>query len=362
MAKLNSKIIHLFEPYLDKTEIEQTSKILKSKFWASGSGTGYVAKFENSFQKFIGSKHVVSVNNGTSALHLALNILNVSKKEILVPSLTFVSTAHAAVTNNAIPKFIDIDETTLCIDIDDLERKITKNSKVIIPVHFGGYPCDLSKLSKIKNDYNLNIVEDAAHACGSTFNNKKIGSHNEIVCFSFHPVKNLAMPTGGAIAVNNNKASHLKSLRWCGITNRHGSDYDVDKLGWNFYMNEISAGIGLVQLKRLNKLNKKRKEIARIYNSKINLEHKMPFSNDCCYHLYWIRVKNRSQFMKKMFDNGIETGIHYKPVHKMSYYKNSNKLETCERIWKELVSIPMHPNLSDSDIEKIIDYTNLLAK
>lgn len=362
MTKSQKKIIHLFEPFSDKLEIKQTSKIIKSNFWASGSGTGYVAKFENAFQKFIGSKHVVAVNSGTSAMHLSLNILNVTRKEILIPSLTFVSTAHAAVTNNAIPKFVDIDETTLCIDIDDLERKITKNSKVIMPVHFGGYPCDLSKLSKIKKDYNLNIVEDAAHACGTTFNNKKIGSHNEIVCFSFHPVKNLAMPTGGAIAVNNNKHELLKSLRWCGITNRHGSEYNVDKLGWNFYMNEISAGIGLIQLKRLNKLNQKRKEIAKIYHLKINVEHKMPFSKDCSYHLYWIRVKNRTQFMKKLFEKGIETGIHYKPLHKMTYYKNTKKLETCDRIWKELVSIPMHPNLSESDVEKIIDNINSYAK
>jgi dTDP-4-amino-4,6-dideoxygalactose transaminase len=363
MKYSQKKIIHLFEPFSDEQEAEQVSKIIKNNFWASGSGVGLVSKFENKFRDFIGSKNVVAVNNGTSALQLSLNILDVSKKEVLIPSLTFVSTAHAAVTNNAKPKFVDIDESTLCIDMDDLEKKITKNSKVIIPVHFGGYPCDLKKLKKIKHDYNLNIVEDAAHACGATFDNKKIGSHNEITCFSFHPVKNLAMPTGGAIAINNNQQHKLlKSLRWCGITNRNGSDYDVDKLGWNFYMNEISAGVGLVQLKRLDKLNNKRKQIAKIYHSKINLDHKMPFSKDCSYHLYWIRVKNRTTFMKKMFEHGIETGIHYKPVHKMTYYKNSTKLETCDRIWTELVSIPMHPNLSEIQVEKIIDTVNTLAK
>jgi perosamine synthetase len=363
MKYSQKKTIHLFEPFSDKQEVDQVSKIIKNNFWASGSGVGLVSKFENKFRDFIGSKNIVAVNNGTSALQLSLNILDVSKKEVLIPSLTFVSTAHAAVTNNAKPKFVDIDESTLCIDMDDLEKKITKNSKVIIPVHFGGYPCDLKKLKKIKHDYNLNIVEDAAHACGATFDNKKIGSHNEITCFSFHPVKNLAMPTGGAIAINNNQQYKLlKSLRWCGITNRNGSDYDVDKLGWNFYMNEISAGVGLVQLKRLDKLNNKRKQIAKIYNSKINLDHKMPFSKDCSYHLYWIRVKNRTTFMKKMLENGIETGIHYKPVHKMTYYKNSTKLETCDRIWTELVSIPMHPNLSEIQVEKIIDNINTLAK
>ena len=189
LKKSLKKIIHLFEPFSNKDEIEQTTKIIKNNFWASGSGVGFVSKFEDKFSEFIGSKTVVAVNSGSAALHLSLNVLDVTKKEVLLPSLTFVSTAHAAVTNGAVPKFVDVDESTLCIDLDDLEKKITKNTKVIIPVHFGGYPCDLKKLNKIKKDYNLHIVEDAAHACGSTFNNKQIGSHSELVCFSFHPVK-----------------------------------------------------------------------------------------------------------------------------------------------------------------------------
>ena len=361
MKNKKQKLIHLFEPYHDKQEINQISQIIKSKFWASGSGSGYVSKFEETFCDYLNAKNVVAVNSGTAALQLSLNALNVSQSEVLIPTMTFVSTAHAAVTNNAIPKFVDVDESTLCIDLDDLEKKITKKTKVIIPVHFGGYPCDLSKLNKLKNDYGLHIVEDAAHACGATYNKKKIGSHSEFVCFSFHPVKNLAMPTGGAISINAKTTADFKSLRWCGITNRKGSYYDVDKLGWNFYMNEISAGIGLIQLKRLDKQNKRRKQIAKKYCEKINLDKKMPFSNDCSYHLYWIRVKNRDSFMKKMLLNGIETGIHYKPVHHMSFYKNSDKLKTCDNIWKELVTLPLHLNLSEYEIEKIISSVNQYA-
>ena len=126
MKYSQKKIIHLFEPFSDEQEAEQVSKIIKNNFWASGSGVGLVSKFENKFRDFIGSKNVVAVNNGTSALQLSLNILDVSKKEVLIPSLTFVSTAHAAVTNNAKPKFVDIDESTLCIDMDDLEKKNNK--------------------------------------------------------------------------------------------------------------------------------------------------------------------------------------------------------------------------------------------
>ena len=359
-----TNIIRLFLPLSDQEEIKEITRTITSGFWASGEGTGKVKEFENKFSKYIGCNQVISVNSGTAALHLALSVSNVSKKEVLVPSLTFASTAHAAVYNNAKPKFVDIDESTLCIDIDDLEKKITKNTKVVMPVHFGGYPCDLNSIKKIKNDYGLCVVEDAAHACGAKFANKKIGTHNELVCFSFHPVKNLAMPIGGAIAVNGKKEKTklLKSLRWCGITDRKDGIYDIKQVGWNYYMNEISAAIGIIQLKRLERMNRHRKQIAREYSRRLNVEHKMPFSQECSYHLYWIRVKNRKEFMNKMMNRGIETGIHYKPVHLMKYYSNSGRLENCEKIWRELVSLPMHANLSKYDVEKIITKTNEFAR
>lgn len=354
------KKIKLFEPFVGKEEVEEASKVIKGKFWASGSGVGKVNEFENAFTKFVGCKDSVALNSGTAALHLALSSLNVEKTEVIVPSITFVSTAHTAVYNNAKPKFVDVDESTLCIDIEDLEKKISRKTSVIIPVHMGGYSCDLEKIQKLAKDYKVKVVEDAAHACGATYQGKKIGSHSDMVCFSFHPVKNLSMPTGGLIALNSNlnTINSLKSKRWCGISNRKGTSYDIDSLGWSFYMNEISAAIGLVQLKRLEKLNRRRVEIAKKYHKYLNLDKKMPFSEDCSYHLYWIRVKNRNEFMKKMTRGGIETGIHYKPVHMMSYYKNKIKLDTSEKIQEEIVSLPMHPNLKDEQVERIIHKVN----
>lgn len=360
MYRLQNKKISLFEPYVGKEEITEVSKVIKGKFWASGSGVGKVKEFEDAFSKFVGCKYSVAVNSGTAALHLALESLNIEKTEVLVPSITFVSSAHAAVYNKAKPKFVDVDESTLCIDIEDLEKKISKKTSVIIPVHMGGYPCDLKKIQKLANDYKIKVVEDAAHACGADYQGRKIGSHSDIVCFSFHPVKNLSMPTGGLIALNSNlnSVNSLKSKRWCGISNRKGTSYDIDSLGWNFYMNEISAAIGLVQLKRIEKLNKRRLEIAKKYNKHLNVNKKIPFSKDCSYHLYWIRVKNRRQFMKKMASEGIETGIHYKPIHLMKYFLQSKKLTKTEKIWQELVSIPMHPNLSNEMIEDVVNCVN----
>jgi len=357
---LENKKIKLFEPFVGKEEIDVATKVIKGKFWASGSGVGKVKEFEKSFSKFVGCKESVAVNSGTAALHLALSSLNIEKTEVLIPSITFVSSAHAAVYNKAKPKFVDVDESTLCIDIEDLEKKISRKTSVIIPVHMGGYPCDLEKILKLAKDYKIKVVEDAAHACGATYQGGKIGSHGDMVCFSFHPVKNLSMPTGGLIALNSNLNSinSLKSKRWCGISNRKGPSYNIDSLGWNFYMNEISAAIGLVQLKRLPKLNKRRIEIAKKYHRHLNVDKKMPFSEDCSYHLYWIRVKNRIKFMKKMTDEGIETGIHYKPIHMMNFYKNKITLDTSEKIQEEIVSIPMHPNLKDEQVERIIHKVN----
>ena len=355
-------MIKLFEPHISDAEINATKSVLKSKFWASGSGINKVEHFEKSFGKYVGAKETIAVNSGSAALHLGLSLFELKNKEVLVPSLTFVSTVHAILQNGAKPVFIDVEPNTLCIDPADVEKRISRRTAAIIPVHFGGMPSNLKKLKKLSLTYKIPIIEDAAHASGSNYDSKKIGSHSDIVCFSFHPVKNLAMPTGGAICINKNSKklkTILNSKRWCGITNRKGHYYDVDKMGWNYYMNEISASIGLVQLKKLDKLNQFRKKIAKKYFNELNVKFKMPFSKNCSYHLYWIRVNNRKQFMKKMKSKGIETGIHYNPVHLMTFYKQYSKiLPITEKVSNELVSLPIHPNMTCKDVDKVISSVN----
>ncbi len=362
VRKIMKKKIKLFDPIIDESEEKSIIKVLRSKHWASGSGSGNVEKFENQFNNYIGSKDSVAVNSGTSALNLALSLVDIKNKEVIVPSLTFVSTIHAIKLNGGKPIFVDVDEKDLCIDTDKIIKKITPKTKVILPVHFGGMPCNLNKIKKICKEYDLIQIEDAAHATGSTYENKKIGTHGTAVCFSFHPVKNLAMPTGGLISLNTKSSKKFKKIlnskRWCGILNRHDSLYDVKEMGWNYYMNEFSATIGITQLKKLDKLNKKRKKIAKLFSKEINLKEKMLFNENCSYHLYWIQVKNRNQFMKRMALAGIETGIHYKPVHTLSMYKNNNHLPITEKAGEEIVSIPIHPNLSDNEVFKIINLVN----
>ena len=354
--------IKLFDPKIGKEEEIALIKTLKSGFWASGSGGGNVAEFENKFSKYVNSKNCITVNSGTAALHLALSLFDIKGKEVILPSLSFATTAHAVIYNGGIPKFVDVDPTTLCIDPDSIENAITSRTKLILPVHFAGFPSEMNKIQKICKVNNLKLVEDAAHAAGTLYKKKKIGSHGNAVCFSFHPVKNLAMPTGGAITINDKNYKKfekvLKMRRWCGITDRKGVEYDVKEAGWNFYMNEFSAAVGLEQLKKLDFLNKIKKKIAKIYANEINVFEKMPYNKDSSYHIYWILVKNRKKFMKKMLENGIETGIHYKPIHEMSYYKKKIHLDVTESVGKEIVTIPIHANLSNNDVTRIVNTIN----
>ena len=359
------KKIKLFDPVIDENEIKKVVKTMKSKFWASGSGPGNVLKFENQFKKYVGSDDCIAVNSGTSALNLALSLIDIKNKEVILPSLSFVSTAHAILINGGIPIFVDVEPQTMCINPNEIQKSITAKTIAILPVHFAGFPCNLKDIQDIAKKHKLTIIEDAAHAVGTTYSKKKIGSHGTAGCFSFHPVKNLAMPTGGLISINHkNHKQFRKTLlarRWCGITDRVDSKYDVKELGWNYYMNEFSAAIGLTQLKKLNSTNKIRKKIAKIYDKELCLERKIPYSQNCSYHIYWIQVNNRTKFRKKMEEMNIETGIHYRPIHTFTMYKNTAKIPITEKISKKIVSIPIHPNLTENNIDKIIVNVNRFA-
>ncbi len=356
------KKIKLFDPIIGISEEKEILRTLRSRFWASGAGNRKVQQFEDKFCKYLGSDNCIAVNSGTHALNLALSLINIKNKEVILPSLSFVSTGHAILVNGGRPVFVDIDPQTMCIDHDEIEKSITPRTASIIPVHFGGLPCNLKEIQNIAEKHNLAVIEDAAHAAGATYNKKKVGCHGTAVCFSFHPVKNLAMPTGGLISINDKQYKKFRSLllarRWCGITDRKETNYDVKELGWNYYMNEFSAAIGLEQLKKLDKLNNIRKKIAKRYSQELKIVTKMPYRTNCSYHFYWILVKNRNALRKKLSKYGIETGTHYKPIHTFSFYSSKNKLKFTENVGKQIVVLPCHPNLKKHEIDKIIKLTN----
>ena len=359
---MKKRKIKLFDPKIDFAEKRNIELVFDSHNWASGSGSTFVNSFEKKFISYIGAKSGITVNSGTAALHLAVSSISKEKGEIIVPSLSFVSTAHCVKYSGHKVIFSDIDPLTGCIDPVDIEKKITKKTKAIIPVHFAGLSCNLSKISDIAKTHNIPIIEDASHAAGTTYNKKRIGSHSDLVCFSFHPVKNLAMPGGGFIAINSRNNNYLRNdiqtKKWCGISDRIGSNYDVKDLGWNYYMNEFSAAIGLAQLSKLSKLNQSRRNNAKEYFKRINVDSKMPYQNSSSYHFYWILVNNRDKIREKLRKLGIETGTHYKPIHKMSYYDKKINLLNTEKFGEQILTLPTHPNLINSDTDYVIENIN----
>lgn len=210
------KVLPVFRPAMGQEEIDAIAEVIRSGWIGLGPKT---EEFENKFARYVHVQCAVGLNSATAALHLSLLALGVGKgDEVLVPSLTFVSTAHAVLHVGARPVFVDVEEETLCMDPRDLERKVTERSKAVIPVHFGGHPANLDAIHEIAKKKKLFVIEDASHACGSMYNGKKIGGLSDVTCFSFHAVKNLATGDGGMVTTNDrNLAATIHRLRWMGI-------------------------------------------------------------------------------------------------------------------------------------------------
>jgi len=365
---MEQNIIPVFRPSIDNDEIEAVTKVLKSGWLGMGKIT---EEFEKQFAKYIGVKHAIALNSCTEALRLSLVGLEPGDEVITTP-LTFVSTIHAILYNGGKPVFADVLKDDLTIDPADIEKKITLKTKTIIPVHLYGNPCRIKEIMAIAENNDLKVIEDCAHACGSnySFTSDKVGSWNTS-CWSFHAVKNLACGDGGMITTNDDHdAERFKKLRWLGISkstfqrsnnlgHNYGWEYDVEDLGYKCHMNDISASIGLCQLKKLDENNHKRKEIALRYEKALSsLVETIPFNGDSACHIYAIRTPYRDKLNLWLRENGISSGVHYKPIYSHSYFAKmlgeSYYLPTVEKEWQKLLSLPIYPDLSRKDQEWII--------
>lgn len=379
-----NKVLPVFRPSMGRLEIEAVGKVINSGWIGLGPKT---EEFEKEFAAFTGSGHAIALNSATAALHLAMLVLGIGKgDEVLVPSLTFVSTAHAALYVGAKPVFVDINENTLCMDPKDLEKKITGKAKAIIPVHFGGHPVDLDKVHNIAKKHGLKVVEDASHACGSKYKGKMIGELSDLTCFSFHAVKNLATGDGGMITTNNKKlASAIKRLRWVGINKdtwereelvsrkgyrQYGWYYEVTDLGYKYHMNDLTAAIGLVQLAKLSKANRRRNQLAKRYDKKLSrfkwlkTPVVLPWA-ETARHNYVIKTKYRDRLNLFLNKKKISTGVHYFPVHLQPYYRNNGftaDVPVTEKVWKNLLTLPLYPTLSLSDQDRVINAISEFGK
>jgi perosamine synthetase len=362
-------MIPVFRPSCGEEEIQLVTEVLRSGWWGLGPKT---KAFEDEFAKFVHAGHAVALNSATAALHLGLRALGVEGQEVITTSMTFVSTNHAIIYNNATPVFADIQPDTLNIDPDDIERRLTPKTAAIIVVHYGGHPVELDRIRALAEARRIPVLEDAAHACGALYRGKPIGSISEVTAFSFHAVKNLATGDGGMITTNDTAIdTALRKSRWLGINKDTWSRaddgksyawaYNVEEFGFKAHMNDIAAALGLAQLARLNRTNGRRREIAMRYTAGLKgipwLE--LPIEKPevrSAWHNYVVKVDHRDRFMKHLNDCGVSTGMHYIPNHLYDIYKPySTSLPITERVWSKLVTLPLYPDLTDAEADTVID-------
>lgn len=352
-----TKNITLTKPTINRAEINAAQRVLKSGWLIRGQQT---QAFEEEFAKFSGAKYAVATNGCTMALYLTIKQMNLKKDdEVIVPSLTWSATAASVIHAGATPVFADVDPVTWCLDPKDVKEKITKKTRLVIPVHFAGrYANGFEK-------FLVPVVFDSAHRI------EKNGFANVTSCHSFYAVKNMTTIRGGMILTNDKKMQdwYLMAVhgginkdtqsRYEGAKKRNDASsfyYEVDIPLWNFDMTDVEAAIGREQLKKVEKLNEKRDKIVRIYNQAFEL-------NNTGNHMYPILVKNRDQFLVAMKKAGIQCGIHYLPLHKMRGYKNyyRGKLPVTEFIGARCVTLPLFPGLADKQIEYVISKTKKSA-
>ncbi len=354
---------------------EEELAAVKEAFDYGYFGLAYkVLEFEEALKNYLQAEHVVATNTGTSALHLALEVLDVGKgDEVIVPSLTFVASFQSVTATGATPVPGDIYADTLLINIEDVRKRITPKTKVIMPVHYSGNPCDMDALLAIGKELNIRIVEDAAHALGSSYKGRRIGSFGDVTCFSFDSIKTITCGEGGAVVCNNEElAEKLRLKRLLGIDRKsHAASwkerawfFEVKSQGFRYHMSNINAAIGLEQLKKIDSFISRRREICQQYDTAFkNISWIAPLQADyseVAPHIYVVRIKHgkRDQVMNYLKSKDIETGINYVPNHLHPFYANENvNLPETVKAYDEILTLPLHYGLSDDDVEVVIEET-----
>ena len=354
-------------------EIEAVTNAIKSGWLTMGPKC---VEFEEKFSDYISSQFAVSLNSATAALHLALKAVGLKRgDEVILPTNTFVATAEVVTYFDAVPVLCDIEEDTHNIDVSKVEALITPKTKVIIPVHFAGQPCDMEELYLLAKKYNLNIIEDAAHAIPSSYKGVKIGAlkQTDITCFSFYATKTLSTGEGGMATTNredyakNIKVNRLHGINrdaWDRYTTKGAWFYDIIDNGNKYNTTDINASLGIVQLKKQDELRAKRQKIAQRYNEAFKDSSKIILpvikeDRETSWHLYVVKIKERDEAIEKLKALGIGCSVHFIPVHKHSYYKKKygyqdENYPIANRVFETSLSLPIYPDMSSEEIEYII--------
>jgi dTDP-4-amino-4,6-dideoxygalactose transaminase len=367
----------LSKPSIGREEIDEVVNSLKSGWITTGPK---VKKFEDNFKNYIKCKNAIAVSSGTSALHLAYQAVGLrGGDEVITTSMTFVATINMLITLKVKPVFVDIEERTLNIDVEKIEGKISSKTKAIIPVHFAGRPAEMAKILHLAKKYNLKIIEDAAHAIGSEYKERKIGAIGDVTCFSFHPIKNMTTGEGGMITTNDdNITKFVKLLRFHGISKEAWSRYSKEGLpfyevvacGYKYNMMDIQAALGIHQLRKVDKFNQKRQILAYAYDKSLKGVKELILPPvECKYgkhswHLYIICLKteeltiDRNQFIIELKKRHIGCGIHFNAVHLQPYYRRlgfkRGQLPITEYYSDRIISLPLFPTMKESEVSLVV--------
>lgn len=368
--------IRLFKPSVGEEELEMVRKAFERSWIGLGP---MVSQFEKEWAEFIGSEVAIGVNSATAALHLALKLFGFEEgKKVMVPSLTFSSTASAVLYNRLIPVFIDSDPVTLSMDLKDMMRKYDKDVVAVIPVHFAGHPVPMDQLVQWAREKQLKIIEDCAHTAGTQYKGKSLGTWGDVGCFSFEEKKCMTTGDGGMMVTNDPELfENVKAMRWVGIDKDNWKTaksytendknalhwyYELNVLGYKYNMNDLMASIGLAQLKKLPEFNRIRSELIKKYLQGIsNLEGVqtlLPFEPESYpYWLFGLRTDKRNDLILYLKSQGIATGCHYTPLTLQPLFKPyASDCSYIEMEADSFISLPLHTDLTNQEIEYIIKH------
>lgn len=366
--------VPLFDTDIEQGELDAVCQVLHSGWLTMGEE---IKSFEREFAEFLGVKHAIMVSNCSTALHLAHHVLGANTgDEVVCPSLSFVATASSIVQTGAKPVFADVtSHDNLTVNPEEIERNITPRTKGIVVMHYGGYPCDMERIMAVARSRNLYVVEDCAHSPGASCPQGMTGTIGDVGCFSFFSNKNLSTGEGGMVVTNRDDlAERLRLLRSHGMTTvtldrhkGHAFSYDVAECGFNYRSCEINAAIGRVQLNKLSAKNLRRKELVELYQQRFAGQDKVtPFfrsvgnGSNSAYHIFPVLLQegaDRIGFMTAMRDRGVQTSIHYRPIHTFSAYQGKfagENLTITVDIATRLVTLPLYPTMTTQQLEIVV--------
>lgn len=379
------EFILFHKPHITDDEVNEVVDAIRSGWWTTGPK---VQKFEFDFNEYIGSKHSVSANSWTAAAHLALEAIGLKEgDEVIVPSITFTATAEIVCYFKAKPVIVDVQRDTLNIDPLAIEKAITSKTKAIIPVHYGGQPADMDEIMEIAKNHNLRIIEDAAHSLPAFYKGKKIGTISETTCFSFYATKTLATGEGGMLSTSNDEiASRASKMRLHGINKdawkRYSSEgswyYEVVAPGYKYNLTDLQAALGLIQLKKVDKLWEERKQIASVYSNafeKNELIRTLTLKEDreSALHLYPIFLEleklniGRNEIIEGLKQKGVGTSVHFIPLYRHPFYRDAFNLKNedypvSEDIFPRIISLPIWPGMTNEQVSKVINVLDEIIK